>query len=188
MRGHTGMRGNRLLGSLAFAAFAALASIPWTMVTVPVLWPSRAVGLFVLAAAVLHVVWIAPSWPRGARIGALAALLAALVAVLAPGLTATVLGAAAILAVARSGFLYRAQPARALVLEVALIAGGLVFARVLGGPTSLGLALGIWGFFLVQSLFFVAGGVRERQAEASAVDPFERARRKALAVLEDPAG
>ncbi len=177
---------NTLSGGLAFALVAALAAVPWTMVTVPILWPFTAVAAYAAAAVVLYVVWIAPSLSRGLRIGALAGLLAAVSAVLAPGLSEALLAMAVILAVARSGFLYRTRPARALILEGGLVVAGLFFARTLAGSTSLGMGLGIWGFFLVQSLFFLAGGVDRRQVEEPGGDRFDRARRQVLALLEDP--
>jgi len=96
-----------------------------------------------------------------------------------------ILGAALIVAVVRSGFLYRSSPARAMALEGGLLLSGLLFARALASPTSLGVGLGVWAFFLCQSLFFVAGGVRERAAAEPEVDPFVGARRKALALLEE---
>lgn len=182
------MRRNSLLGSLSFGAVAALASIPWSMVAGPVvgrLWALAAYCLFAVAA---YVIVIAPSWPRGVAIGGLAALLAAAVGILAPWPSDAILGAALILAVARSGFLYRSKPARALLLEGALAIGGLLAARILAGPTPLASGLAIWTFFLVQSLFFLAGGVEHREADETRIDPFERARKRALAVMEEPSG
>lgn len=179
------MRGNTLIGSLAFAAVAAFAAVPWTLVMVPILWPASAVSVYALALAVLYPLWIAPTWRRGFVAATLAAGLAAVVGLVAPGLSEAVLGAALIVAVVRGGFLYRSSPARALVLEGGLLLTGLLFARALASSTSLGVGLGVWAFFLCQSLFFVAGGVRERTAEATAVDPFVGARRKALALLEE---
>ena len=180
------MRRNTLSGGLAFALAAALAAVPWTMVMVPILWPVTAIAGYAAAVVALYPVWIAPSLSRGLKVGALAGLLAAVAGVLAPGLSEALLAMAAILAVARSGFLYRARPARGLVLEGGLLAVGLLFARALAGATSLGVGLGIWGFFLVQSLFFLAGGVDQRKAEEPGGDPFDQARRKALALIEDP--
>ena len=90
-----------------------------------------------------------------------------------------------ILALSRSGFLYRSQPARALLLEGALSGGGLAFAYAMAGPGLLATALAIWGFFLAQSLFFLAGGVKQRDAEPAGTDPFEKARQRALALMDE---
>ena len=171
--------------SLAFGLVAALASIPWAMVFAPFFGQLWALAGFCLAASVLYVGLIAPSWPRGAAASAAGTMVAGVVAVLASRPSEAILGAALILAVARSGFLYRGRPARAVVLEAALVLGGLLFARALAGPSLLSAGLAIWAFFLVQSLFFLAGGVREREAEEPRVDPFERARERALALMEE---
>ncbi|MEE8523669.1 MAG: hypothetical protein V3T72_07030 [Thermoanaerobaculia bacterium] len=179
------MRGDNLTGSLAFAAVAALAAVPWTLVMVPILWPASTVSAYALALAVLYPLWIAPTWRRGFVAAVLAGCLAAVVGVAAPGLSEAILGAALIVAVVRSGFLYRSNPARALVLEGTLLVTGLLFARALASSTPLGVGLGVWAFFLCQSLFFVASGVCERVAEEPAVDPFVGARKKALALLEE---
>jgi len=184
MRG-TGFRGASLIGSLAFAAVAALAAVPWTLVMVPVKGPASAVSAYALISAVLYLAWIAPTWRRGFVAAALAGGLAAVVGVVSSSVSEAVLAAAMIVAVVRSGFLYRSSPARALALESGLLVCGLVFARALASSTSLGVGLAVWAFFLCQSLFFVAGGVRERKAEEPAVDPFVGARQKALALIED---
>lgn len=178
------MRGNSFLGALALGIVAALGSIPWTMVWGMFFGHFWAAAGYCLAAAVVYVVAIAPSWSRGFRIGALAGLLAVAFGVLAPWPAEAVAGAVLILAVARSGFLYRSKPARALAIEGLLAFGGLLFAYALAGPAPLGTALAIWGFFLVQSLFFVLGGVRARREEEPGVDPFEQARKRALALME----
>ena len=74
--------------------------------------------------------------------------------------------------------------ARALVLEALLTGGGLWLASWIGSGSLLGVALGIWTFFLVQSLFFVLGGVAERQGEEPAGDAFDAARARALRLME----
>ncbi len=175
-----------MLRALAFGLVAALASIPWTMVLGPVFGQSWALAGFCLAAAVLYPAVIAPSLPRGVAAAGAAGLAAAAVGVLAARPTEAILGAALIVAAARSGLLYRRRPARALLIEGALLFGGLLFARALAGPTLLSASLAIWAFFLVQSLFFLAGGLRERQGEEPRIDPFERARKRALALMEEP--
>ncbi len=175
-----------MLRTLAFGLIAALGSIPWAMVLGPFFGQFWALAGYCLAAVVLYVVVIAPSWPRGVAAGATAGLAAIVVAVLATRPPEAILGAVLILAVARSGFLYRDRPARAVLLETALAFGGLLFARALAGPTVLSAGLGIWAFFLVQSLYHLTGGVREREPDEPLVDPFERARRRALALMEEP--
>lgn len=179
------MRGNTLFGSLGFGAVCALGSIPWLMVTTPLFGRPWALALYCLAAAVLYLVIIAPSAARSLAMGGLAGVLALVVGLLAPWPPEAILGAVLIVAVVRSGFLYRSRPARALLLEGSLAIGGLVTAYALAGSTLLGTALAIWSFFLVQSLFFLTGGVRERDANELQIDPFEQARRKALALMEE---
>jgi hypothetical protein len=93
-------------------------------------------------------------------------------------------GQAVVLGVCRSGFLYRTSTARAVVTEVALIIGGLLFAASLGGPSLRAILLGVWSFFLVQSLFFLVPGARPRCSGATRADPFEAAHARALALLD----
>ncbi|MGH7803632.1 MAG: hypothetical protein ACREQJ_04740, partial [Candidatus Binatia bacterium] len=114
---------------------------------------------------------------------ALAAGLA--VAVLARSVAELAIGLGAILAVGRSAFLYRAPAARAAVVEALLIGGGLLFARWLAGPSPLGMVAALWGFFLVQSIYFLIGGVRGRPVTGRRRDPFEEAHARALALLEN---
>lgn len=178
------MRGNTFLGSLAVGMFLALGAIPWLIVAGPVVGHSFAAGVYCLGALVVYLVAIAPSWRQSVATAAAASLASVLALMMGAGLAEIVIIAAAFLALARSGFLYRSRPARAVVLEAALLVGGLLCARFLAAPTVLGFGLGVWGFLLVQSLFFLAGGVDERPADEPALDPFERARQDALAVLE----
>ena len=74
--------------------------------------------------------------------------------------------------------------ARALVIETCLLAGGLALARFLAGPDTAQVAFAIWGFFLVQSFFFLLGGVAERAESTAGLDSFEVARARALALME----
>lgn len=171
--------------TLAFGGVAALGSIPWAMVLGPFFGRSWALAGYCLLAVTLYLAVIARGWHRALVVGTAVSLCAGVVAVLATTPSEAVLGAVVILAVARSGFLYRGRPARTVVLEAAMTCGGLLFARLLAGPTLLSAGFAIWGFFLVQSLFFLAGGVSEREPEEPKIDPFERARRRALALMEE---
>lgn len=179
------MRGSSFAGSLVFAALAALGALPWMLAAGPVVGSAWALGLYSLALSVVYAAWIAPSWRRGIAAGAVAGVFAAAAALASPMPAGGVLGAAAILAVARSGFLFTAGPARALVVEALLTGGGLVFARALASSSLLSLGLAFWGFFLVQSVFFLIGGISGRTADEPRLDPFDEARRRALALMEE---
>jgi hypothetical protein len=84
-----------------------------------------------------------------------------------------------------------------LITEFVLSLGGGILGVFLAPHTQVGWALGIWLFFLVQSLYFVSWEGRnaiegEKQRE---VDPFERASRQVERILStrllppsDPAG
>ena len=74
---------------------------------------------------------------------------------------------------------------RALLVEASLLAAGLAFAKALAGSSVSSVALAVWGFFLVQSLFFLAGGTAARPEEEFAEDPFDRARREAVRLMEE---
>ncbi len=178
------MRGNSLVGSLAFGLITALGSIPWTIVCGPMLGRLWALAAYCLVIVVVYVVVIAPSWRRGIAMGGLTGGFAGLVGLLAPWPAEAILGSVLILAVVRSGFLYRQAPARAVALEVMLALGGLLAAQLVAGLTLLGTALAIWSFFLDQSLFILVGGRRDRGSEELVEDPFDRARQRALALME----
>jgi hypothetical protein len=170
--------------SLLFALVAAAGAVVTSTLTpypfaAPLLLRAYLVGCAVLYAAGLA------ARPRAAlRAAAAGAGLGLLLLLLPLGLPGTALGAAAIVAVLRSGLLYRARPLRAAASEALLLAGGLLLAAFLtdARPFGIPLGLGVWGYFLVQSVFFLIGGVTPRRAEGP-LDPFERARAELLALL-----
>ena len=100
-------------------------------------------------------------------------------------LSGLALALAASVSFLRSGLLYESRPARAWAFELLLTGGGLALAASLLGRSELTMALAIWGFFLVQSGFFLVGGVREAPAPTARPDPFEAAHARALALVED---
>lgn len=179
---------NSLLGHVAFGAFAGLAVIPWVLVAAPLLGSLGATAAFAVGALVLYVAWIAPEPSRALAAGALAAIsgsffLLAGAAIDSPSLV--LFATAVVLGVVRSGLLYRRAPLRALFVEFVLLIGGLAFAWLLADGSLLGLGLAIWGFFLVQSLFPLLGGLAERSHDRPQEDPFDEARRRALALMEE---
>lgn len=178
------MRWNGFARSLVFAAAVAAAFPLYTLVANPLLGGATALALYLAAAAVLYVAGLAPRRSRRILAAAVAAVLAAGVLLLAPSVATIAVGAALVVGVCRSGLLYGARRARALVTETCLLAAGLGLARFLAGPETLQVAFAIWGFFLVQSFFFLVGGVAERDPAPAGLDRFEVAHRRAMALLE----
>jgi len=178
------MRWNGFARSLIFAAVAAGAFPVFALFANPILGPASGLSLYLLGIGVLYVAGLAPRRSRTVAAVGIAAVLGAGVLILAPSVGTIAAGAALVVGVCRSGVLYRSRRARALVTETCLLAGGLGLARFLAGPDTLQMAFAIWGFFLVQSFFFLLGGVAERTEASAGLDPFEVARARAVALME----
>jgi hypothetical protein len=179
------MKRNAFARSLVFAAGAAAAWPAFALAVQPFTGGRGAIALYLVASAAAYVAVLAPTLVRGAAAAALAAGITGAYAAVARDPFAVALAAAIAIGLARSGLLHRASPARALAVEAILLGGGLALAGFLATPGILGVALAIWGFFLVQSAFPAIGGVRPSGAEAERGDAFERAHRRALALLEE---
>jgi hypothetical protein len=134
-----------------------------------------------------------PSFAAGLRFAALAALAWPLAAAaLAPWLGSA---AALHLHIAACAFAFalrfgaarlaalRRAPARALAVELVLAAGSLALARLAFAPSVAGAALAIWAFLLVQSAWPLLAVARD--PEAAGLDPFDEARRRAEALLDE---
>lgn len=176
------MRAHGFGATLVFGAVASAGLLAGAWLLVPPLSGATFLGLYLVATVCAYATALAPDPRRGAASFALAAALGAAVLALAGRPSEVAIGAALVLAVCRSGFLYRSRPLRALALEVALAGGGLALARFLATGGLAGAALALWGFFVVQSGFFLAGGVRPRRAQPEG-DPFDEARARLLVLL-----
>jgi hypothetical protein len=179
------MRAHGFGRSVVFAALAAALYPAFVLLAGPLLGPARALPVWIVGSVAFYVAWLAPRRSHALVAGALAAVLGALVLALAQGPRDVAVGAALVLGVCRSGLLHQARPARAVALEAGLLLGGLSLARSVASPGLLGTAIGIWAFGLVQSAYFLVGGVRERSERAGDVDPFELAHTRALRLMED---
>jgi len=173
--------------SVLFAALAGAAWPAFALAAGALLGMNAAFSLYAVGATAVYVAGLAPNLARGLASAFAAVAIAVTVAAVAGAPGGAALGAALALGIVRSGLLYPSRNARAIAIEALLIGGGLALARFLSAPGALGAALALWGFFLVQSAFFAIGGVRTPDAGGGALDRFERARRRALALLEDEA-
>jgi hypothetical protein len=171
------MRRGTFSSSLLFAAIAGLATVVYLSI-------GASPGAGAILLAVSYLVAIAPTTSRALRIGVLAGLLGLGVGLLVPGTEARLVAAAFLGGLLRSGFLYRSRPLRGLAIETFLLTTGLALAAVLNGYGPLSTALAVWGFFLVQSLYFLVGGIELRVAAPEGLDPFVKAREEAMRLMD----
>jgi hypothetical protein len=136
-------------------------------------------------SAAAYLVGLGANVRQGLVAAALLGISVGTIALVAPSERDIVLAAAIGLGVLRSGLLYRARFARALALEGALLCGGLLIAGRLFDGSLTSTVLAIWSFYLVQSAFFAVAGITARPDHARDVDPFDSARARALALLDD---
>jgi len=165
---------------------AALSLVFVQHLAAPWMGPASVATLHGAGCLVLYAAWLAPS--RGAALRNTAVALAgvALILVVADSLETRWLGLALLLAFLRSGLHPSMRPARAVVVEVGLLGGGLAMAVWLAGAGWFGSALGLWGYALVQSLYFlVPGRDRARFQPASDGDAFDRARDRLIDLLDE---
>jgi len=181
------LRWNGFGRSLLFAA-AAAAGLPVAVTfAAPWLGSASVLKLYLLAVAGCYAVGLGdrPGPRRRAAIAATAG--GAVVAALPLDLAGTALCAAALVAVCRSGLHHRQLPLRAFAIELGLGAAGLAAAAFLASGGLRAMALAVWGYFLVQSAYFLIGG-RSPRAGGEPVDPFERARARLERVWLDASG
>ncbi|HSF19579.1 MAG TPA: hypothetical protein VLK65_28915 [Vicinamibacteria bacterium] len=171
--------------SLGYGVVAALAMTPFLLLFGPIFGRGNAMALASVLAVSGYVAVVASSRVQGLRVGLLAFVAGMLLLGLAEPPT-VLLGAGVLLSILRSGFLFRSKPARALLVEGSLLGAGLLLARLLAsGGEALSFSLALWGFFLVQSLFYLVGGVSTAGPTPTAEDPFARACREAARLMED---
>jgi hypothetical protein len=171
-----------MLRTLGFGAVSAVGALGFQFTLQPWLG-SLAVAAYALLCSCAFPVAVAPSLRAAALALALCVPLAVGAAVVTPDANSALLAAALIASLGRA-LSYRSKPARALFLEVILLAGGLVAVRLFGGRSPFGVALGIWSYCLVQSLYFAFLTPAARAGDVPAGDAFDLAHRRALALLE----
>jgi hypothetical protein len=179
------MRWNGFGGSLCFAAIAAAGFAPFALLISPLWGLGETLIAYAWLTAVAYPLGLGMNARRGLGSAAGTACAAVLLAVLDAGAGANLLAAAACLAFARSGLVYERRLPRALILEALLVFGGLAVAEQMIGRSTTSAVLAIWGFYLVQSVFFLVGGARWERTRPQPADPFDAAYDRALAVLDE---
>jgi hypothetical protein len=179
------MRWDSFARSAVFAALAAALWPAWAIAAAPLIGWRVALAAYLGATMTLYLAGLRGNTGRPHRAPiVLAALGAVALAACAPTVAALAVGLAALLGCIRSALLYRARPAHAVAIELVLLCGGLIFAGWLASPSMLSIALALWAFFLVQSLFFLIAAAKRRAPDSVQMDPFDEAHRRAIALLE----
>ncbi len=170
--------------TLLFGALAALGVPAVKLLGTPLVGSSAAMGLYFAALAVGYLAAIAGTARRAAAVTLLSLPAACVVLLLASRPAGVALGAAAIVALGRSAFLYRAPWPRLFVVETVLLVLGLGLARSVAVPGAIGAMLAVWTWFLVQSAWFLlarpGAGARSQPG-----DGFERARERLERLLDE---
>jgi hypothetical protein len=169
--------------SLVFAALAGTGVPLFVGGLGPLLGHAFAMQVYVVGTAVAYAAAMAPNLRRATFAAAVTSAAGSLLLLLPLGLPGLALGSALVVAVCRSGLLHRAGGLRGIVLEAVLQGAGLLLASFLADRGVISLAIATWGYFLVQSLFFLVGGIELRRPEPKG-DPFDEARMRLLALLD----
>jgi hypothetical protein len=170
--------------SLAFAALAA-AGLPVAVTFAGALiGDGDAARLYLIAAAGIYAAGLCPDRSRRFAAFASAAFAGMILALLPLDLRHTAIGAAGIVAFARGFLLPDTRNLRALAIEVAFGSAGLATAAWFARGGLLALCLAIWGYFLVQSGYFLIGARGPGYGETTR-DPFDLARARLQRLLED---
>ncbi len=165
---------NHFAGSLLFAVLAALGFPAARLIFDPMFGATLATQFYGVVAAALYALCIAPTLRRGIAGGGFVALLAAGLMLGGSRTSELALGLAVGVAVTRSALLYRARIASGVMIEVALGLASLALARWFAGPGVVAGSLALWGYFLVQSVYFLFAAAAPRRSE-HAGDAFDEA-------------
>jgi MFS family permease len=177
------MRADKFTASLVFAAVAGLAAIAYVLVVLPVLGSSLGLAVGSVLGAAAYIFAVSPSLGRGLRYGSLTLGAGVALMLIAPP-TVVLFCSAMLLGLIRSGVAYRASVGRALLIESVLFIVAVGTVELLAGTSVVSYGLAVWGFFLVESAFFLFAGSTPREPTPTE-DPFERARREASRLIEE---
>ena len=99
--------------------------------------------------------------------------------------SAFLLLALGILSWIRSGICFRKSLAEMLGVELLICIGGAALVAYFAPHSTFTWAMGIWLFFLVQSLYFVLTGDVRNKEDKPRLDPFDEAKRQAERILSN---
>ncbi len=168
--------------------FGALAAVGWpaaALLLTVVVDARDALAIYLVGVAAVYVAGLGRSPRRALGNGLLALALGVALLLLAPGMGTVALGAALLVGLGRFRLHGGGERrTRAAVLELGTLGLGLVLARALAGPSPIAVGLALWAFFVAQSLYFLAPGVRRSRTDVDSIDPFDLAVRRAEAMMD----
>lgn len=178
------MRWGTFSQSVLFGAVAAAAFAPFALIFSP--WFGVQWALVGFAAGVIpfYLTGLGNTRRRGFAAALFASALIAAIAIFDAAPREALVGVALALGLARSGLAHPGAFVRSVLVESLLLVVGLSVAATLIGGSTLSVVLAIWAFFLVQSVFFLVSRTNS-MAECELVDPFDEARDRAIAILDD---
>lgn len=178
-----------VFSSLVFGVAGCVCLVFELHVFAPLLGAGNVLALHLVGSAVVYAALIGSNSRAAIRNACVATIGAAAVLLLArvgsAGLGEVAVGLTLVVALVRSGLDPSARGPRSLVAEMLLGTAALAFAAWLAGPTWLGSAAALWGFVLVQSLYFLIPIGRRPDLGTVGGDPFDRARERLVAMLEE---
>ena len=173
-----------IVTTIGLGLFLGISFIPLSMILGTVSpWP-QTFRLIVWGYVAIYAVFLA-RWGRGTVAGVLfpLVLLFALTFWRIPRVDFLLL-ALLVLSWIRSGICFKRPLLRMVAAELLICLGGGALVAFLAPYSTLTWAMGIWLFFLIQSLYFVFfERTAEKAEEMIAADPFEQARKQAERIL-----
>lgn len=193
---HADMEGGRVVSgfgrTLAVGAVCALGVPAALALGASSLGREAVLALSWWAAGGALLVAVAPRWRTRLAVSLTTVIVGALVLLLVGGRLNVLIAMTLFVAIARSGFLFRMRPARALGIETLVGLGAIVVVLFLDGPGAIAHALACWGWFVAQSFYFLVPGTHSRVPGTRVGiwghtgDPFDRARRHLEVLLDGP--
>ncbi|MBJ21254.1 MAG: hypothetical protein GY910_02675 [bacterium] len=174
-----------ITSSLLFGAMGAVTLVFTQPVFAPFVGSANALALHLAICVVAYGVSIGRNPRMRLRNGLVGSIASVAVLSLARSIDGIAIGLTIVLALVRTGLDGEARTGRTLFFETILGCGALAFSSVLAAPGGLGNSVALWGFMLVQSLYFLLPLARHRKASLAEGDPFDRARGHLLALLDE---
>ncbi len=175
VRSFGGTIGFGLVAGIGFPGFAALCA--------PLIGSHAALRLYLALGAILYSALLGRDLRQRVSGAFGAALFVVPTALLTGEIASMAMAAALATAITRSWRSATNQLPRTIGIEAGLAVFGFAFVAALGGPGWVSISLAIWGWFLVQSLYFLVGGLSDA-ASHDAVDPFDLATQEVNRILE----